>query len=396
MVDRKSMPDSRPHPRSSATFLLDKTSLSWLLIRFSYDHPCRIFRLSHHFVKCAMSQELPLLPTSVIGSYALPGWLWTAVDQIDQGEYGPTDIRETFDDAVHLAILDQKRAGVDQITDGEMRRWYFVQSFYRRFKGLASRPTLRRKGVYGYDSVPRWWPEERIQVPDGLGIVEEFQFARSVTDHPLKATCPGPLTLTIHIQLKDDSVYKDRIELAYEFAEVVNLELKRLVAAGAEFIQLDEPSFSIVPGDDRSWIDLFNETVKGVNARIGLHVCFGNLGSRPRGKRRYDWMLDDILRADAQQISLEFANRELAELELCGEIANEKDVAAGLVDVKSFYVETPEDVAERVRLTLQHVPPEKLTVTPDCGFFQLPRWLAFQKLRNMVRGVEIVRRELGA
>ncbi len=345
--------------------------------------------------KRPMNRKLPLIQTSVIGSYALPGWLWAAVDQIDEGNFGPTDIRETFDDAVQLAMLDQRRAGVDVISDGEMRRWYFVQSFYRRFKGLASRPTLRRMGVYGYDSVPRWWPEERIQVPDGLGIVEEFQFARSVTDHPIKATCPGPLTLTIHIQLKDDHIYRDRIELAYEFAGVVNNELKRLVDAGAEFIQLDEPSFSIVPGDARSWIDLFNETVKGVNAKIGLHICFGNLGSRPRGKRRYDWMLDDILRADAEQISLEFANRELVELELCGEIAKVKEVAAGLVDIKSFYVETPEDVAERVRLTLQHVPPEKLTVTPDCGFFQLPRWLAFQKLRNMVQGVKIVRRELG-
>lgn len=341
-----------------------------------------------------MNPDLPLIPTSVIGSYALPGWFWTAVEQIEKGEFGPTDVRETFDDAVHLAMLDQTRAGVDLISDGEMRRWYFVQSFYRRFKGLASRPTLRRTGVYGYDSVPRWWPEERIQVPDGLGIVEEFQFARSVTDRPLKATCPGPLTLTIHIQLKDDRIYKDRIELAYEFAGVVNRELKRLVDAGAQFIQLDEPSFSIVPGDDRSWIDLFNETVQGVNAKIGLHICFGNLGSRPRGKRRYDWMLDDILRADAEQISLEFANRELAELELCAEIAKVKEVAAGLVDIKSFYVETPEDVAERVRLTLQYVPAEKLTVTPDCGFFQLPRWLAFQKLRNMVKGVGIVRREL--
>ena len=166
-----------------------------------------------------MPENLPLLPTSVIGSYALPGWFWTAVEQIDQDRYGPTDIRETFDDAVNIAMLDQQRAGVDVITDGEMRRWYFVQSFYRRFEGLAPRPTLRQTGVYGYDSVPRWWPTERIRVPEGLGIVEEFQYAKAHTDRPLKATCPGPLTLTIHIQLRDDSIYKDRIELAYEFAD---------------------------------------------------------------------------------------------------------------------------------------------------------------------------------
>ncbi len=341
-----------------------------------------------------MSNSLPLLPTSVIGSYALPGWFWTAVEQIDQEKYGPSDIRETFDDAVNMAMLDQQRAGVDVISDGEMRRWYFVQSFYERFKGLASRPVLRQMGVYGYDSVPRWWPEERIQVPEGLGIVEEFEYARAHTDRPLKATCPGPLTLTIHIQLRDDKIYKDRIELAYEFAGVVNQELKGLVEAGADFIQLDEPSFSIIPGSSQDWIDLFNKTVEGVEAKIGLHVCFGNLGSRPRGKRRYGWMLDDIMRSNADQIALEFANREMVELELCKEIAGEKEVAAGLIDVKSFYVETPEDVAERVRAVLEYVPPEKLWITPDCGFFQLPRWLTFLKIQNMVKGVEIVRKEL--
>ena len=321
-----------------------------------------------------MSENLPLLPTSVIGSYAMPGWFWTAVDQIDQEKYGPSDIRETFDDAVNLAMLDQQRAGVDVITDGEMRRWYFVQSFYK--------------------NLPRWWPTERIQVPAGLGLVEEFEYAKKHTDRPLKATCPGPLTLTIHIQLRDDKIYKDRIELAYEFADVVNRELKDLVAAGADFIYLDEPSFSIIPGRDNNWIDLFNRTVEGVESKVGLHICFGNLGSRPRGKRRYDWMMEDIMRANAQQISLEFANREMVELELCGEIAQEKEVSAGLVDVKSFYIETPEDIAERVRQTLEYVPAEKLWITPDCGFFQVPRWLAFQKIKNMVKGVQIVRREL--
>jgi len=341
-----------------------------------------------------MSDSLPLLPTSVIGSYATPGWLSTVTEQIDQEKYGPSDIKEAFDDAVNLAMLDQQRAGVDVITDGEMRRWYFVQSFYHRFEGLEERPALRQTGVYGYDSVPRWWPTERIKVPDGLGIVEEFEYAQKHTDRPLKATCPGPLTLTIHIQLRDDKIYKDRIELAYEFADVVNKELKALAAAGADFIFLDEPSFSIIPGGDDNWIDLFNRTVEGVDAKIGLHICFGNLGSRPRGKRRYDWMLDDIMRANADQISLEFANRELVELELCGELAQKFEVAAGLIDVKSFYIEPPEEVAERVRKTLEYVPAEKLWITPDCGFFQLPRWLAFQKIKTMVKGVEIVRQEL--
>ncbi len=344
--------------------------------------------------KALLRRDLPLMPTSVVGSHALPSWFWTAVEQIDQGRYGTTDIRETFDNAVDIAMLDQQRAGIDVITDGEMRRWYFVQSFYPRFQGLAEAPTLRKVGPYGYDSVPRWRTVERIQAPEGLGIVDEFKYAKAHTDRPLKATCPGPLTLTIHIQLRDSEIYKDRIELAYEFAGVVNKELRGLAEAGAEFIQLDEPSYSVIPGRSQDWIGLFNRTVAGVEAKIGLHICFGNLASRPRGKRRYAGMLDDILRVNAQQISLEFANREMAEIELCGQIGQEKEVAVGLIDVKSFYVETPEDVAERVRETLKHVSPEKLWVTPDCGLFQIPRWLALQKLQNMVKGVQMVRMEL--
>src|SRR5205807_881132 len=171
---------------------------------------------------------------------------------------------------------------VDIVSDGEMRRWYFVQSFYSRFEGLELEEPLRKQGVYGYDSPPRYHPVERLRAPSGLGIVDEFHYLRRNTDRAIKATCPGPLTLTIHIRLKDDRIYKDRLELAYEVADTVNAELKALVAAGATFIQIDEPSYSIIPGSSKEWIKLFNRTVAGVEAKIALHVCFGNLGSRPR------------------------------------------------------------------------------------------------------------------
>lgn len=339
-----------------------------------------------------------LLPTSVVGSYALPSWFWTALKAIEQGDYGQTDARETFDDAVGLAIRDQERAGVDIITDGEMRRWYFVQGFYSHFSGLESREPLRKVGIDGYDSPPRYRPVERITVPNGLGIVEEFAHSRQQTDHALKMTCPGPLTLTIHIQTRRGDVYDgDRLALAYDVAGAINSELHALADAGATFIQLDEPSYSIIPGEAQEWVKLYNTAVKGVRERgvtLGLHVCFGNLGSRPRGKRTYRWMFPDLLDTDCDEIVLEFANREMREVDLLGAIAQDRATGVGLVDVKSFYVETPEDVAERIREALQYCPPEKMTVVPDCGFFQLPRWLAFQKLQRLVQGVEIVRQEL--
>ena len=338
-------------------------------------------------------RPLPLLPTTVIGSHALPSWFWTATAEIDKGNYGRTDIHETFDDAVSLAMLDQERAGVDIISDGEMRRWYFVQSFYRRMTGLVEEPPLRKVGLYAYDSPPRYRSVEKVTVPDGLGIVDEFKYARAHTDRPLKATCPGPLTLTMHIRPGEG--YKDRHELAWEFAGAINSELKALVEAGADYIQIDEPSFAIIPGEFEGWIEMYNAAVEGVDAKLALHICFGNLSSRPRGKRTYRWMFPAVLEARADQLVFEYANREMSEVDLWSEFDVDRELGAGVIDVKSFYVEKPEDVAERIRALLDHVPSDKLYVNPDCGFFQLPRWTTQLKLNAMVAGTKLVRQELG-
>lgn len=335
-----------------------------------------------------------LLPTSVIGSYATPGWLWTALDEIKAGRYGETDERETFNDACNIAIRDQERAGVDIITDGEMRRFFFIQTFYEHMEGLQQQEPLRKTGLYGYDSVPRYTVQERITVPHGLGIVDEYKYLKENTDRAIKATCPGPITLTIHIRLKAKSIYKDRVELAAEFADVINAELKALVAAGATYIQLDEPSASIVPGALRDWVDLMNRALDGVNARKALHVCFGNLLSRPRGKREYRWMFPLLGEVNVDEFSLEFANREMIELDVAREFAGVRDFSAGLVDVKSFWIEPPEEIAARIRKVLEVCQPEHLTITPDCGFFPVPRWLAYEKIRNMVKGTNLVRHEL--
>ena len=335
-----------------------------------------------------------LLPTSVVGSHAYPSWFLTALEEIQQGRYGQTDAREALDDAVNAAILDQERAGIDIISDGEMRRWYFVQSFYRHMEGLERQPELRKVGVYGYDMPPRYRPLARITVPQGLGIVEEYTYAKQVAQRPLKVTCPGPLTLGIHIQLPDTSVYKDRLELSWEFVEVINRELQALVDAGADFIQIDEPSYAIIPGTMQDYVDLYNATVADVHAKIALHVCFGNLGSRPRGPRRYAPLFPAFHDARADQFVLEFANREMREIEQLAAFCGDREVGLGVVDIKSFYVEPAEEIAGRIREALRYVAPDKVTINPDCGFFQLPRWLSVLKLRRMVEATRLVRREL--
>ena len=343
----------------------------------------------------AMTGSLPLVPTHVIGSHGFPGWFWSALDRIKAGDYGATDVKETYDDATQLAIRDQERAGVDIVCDGEMRRFFFVQTFYERMEGLEPLEPLRKTGLYAYDSVPRYRPTRKIRVPKGLGLVQDFEYLRSQTDRPVKATCPGPVTLSIHVQTRPGDAYNaDRLALCWELVPAVNAELRALAEAGAEYIQVDEPSAAIVPGQIDEYVKMFNACVDGVPAKIAYHVCFGNLMSRPRGKRSYRWMFPALLGARCQQFVFEYANREMAEIEHWAEIGVAREVACGVVDVKSFYLEPPEEVAERVMLCARHIPADKLSTVPDCGFFPVPRWLAAEKLNRLVAGTRLARARL--
>ncbi len=343
-----------------------------------------------------MSEALPPLHTHVIGSHGFPAWFWTALDKVKAGEYGQTDAKETFDDATQLAIRDQERAGIDVVCDGEMRRFFFVQTFYSKMAGLETLEPLRKTGLYAYDSVPRYRPLERIKVHGGLGVVEDFQYLKTQTRLPVKATCPGPVTLSIHVQTRPGDAYNgDRTAICWDLVPAVNAELKKLVEAGADYIQIDEPSAAIVPGQLPEYVRMFNACVDGVRTKIAYHVCFGNLMSRPRGKRSYRWMFPALRDARCQQFVFEYANREMAEIEMWKELGVDREIACGVVDVKSFYLESAEDVAERLRLCAKYVPVEKLSAVPDCGFFPVPRWLALEKLKRLAAGARLARKQLG-
>jgi 5-methyltetrahydropteroyltriglutamate--homocysteine methyltransferase len=337
--------------------------------------------------------QLPLLYTSVIGSSAWPAWLHSALAAVGRGEYGPDDWRETQDDAVDFAVREQEEAGVDIITDGEMRRiGFFTAEFYSHMTGLIELPAKRKMGVVGHDQRESYQAAEAVQAPNGLGLVEEYEYLKKRTTRAIKMPLPGPYTLAGRI--KPGAIYKDRLEVAYALSEIINREMKALVAAGADFIQMDEPSMAVHAHSPKAFVDLFNATVAGVNAKIGVHLCFGNFVGRPVAKRQYHPIFPHILDMNVSQYALEFANRELAELSLWQEFPNDKELAMGAVDVKNYYVETPEDVAERIRAALQYVAPEKLSITPDCGFSQTARWAAKRKLVAMVEGARIVRHEL--
>jgi 5-methyltetrahydropteroyltriglutamate--homocysteine methyltransferase len=341
-----------------------------------------------------MLPKLPILPTSVVGSHGLPGWVWLAREALEAGRLGATDIAELAEDATQLALLDQERAGIDVLTTGEMGRVRFIIGFYSHLAGIRALPAPRRLGQPHWDTNTPFEVVDRITAPAGLGIVEEWKLARRLTDKPLKATVPGPYTLMFPLRLGGG--YRDKGTLLADLVGIVNAECRALVDAGADFIQIDEPHSGMYAGSPPRLADGVNRAVDGVRAKIAVHVCFGNLYGRPfaavRDYRNVYPMLHELR---ASQIVLEYANRGTDDLALWKEFPTDKELGAGVIDVKAFKAESAEDVAERIRAILRHVAVEKLWLTPDCGFWETPRWATRLKLRALAGGAAIVRRELG-
>ena len=335
------------------------------------------------------------LLTSVVGSHARPSWFVAGIDAASRGEFGPDDLSEMLDDAVDLAIHDQEEAGIDIVCDGEMRRaGFFTAEFYKHLTGVRALPAPRRLGAGGHDQQHRFEVLEPIAAPDGLGVVEEFRYARTRTTRPLKVTLPGPYTLSGRLTSGPGQVYGHRNDAAEAFVPILRAELEGLVAAGATFIQIDDPSPAIHPDAPSDFAALFNAAVAPIvgKVRLGAHLCFGNYLGRPLARRTYRPVLDAMLRFDVDELVLEFANREMAEVEILGEIAAAgRDIAAGVIDVKNYHLESPEEVAERTVAVLDAgVRPERLTLVPDCGFSQTARWATRAKLAAMVAGRDLV------
>ena len=343
------------------------------------------------------------LRTTVIGSYPFPAWLESACQHLDR--FGADDLAEMQDDAVIAALHDQCAAGLDVITDGEQTRLDFNLSFYGFLEGLElESASPRRWGPPAHDQRGKHRVIGTLRAPRGLGAVEEFQRLQRLapsTSHQspitLKASVPGPYTLSG--RLLPSAQYPDRYALTEALLPLVQRELIALVEAGCREITVDEPSMSCYAHreDPARFVDIFNRTVAPVVGccRLSTHLCFGNYKGRAVGLRRYAPMFPAFLDLTIDEVHLEMASREFAEIEILTMIAPRMDVAVGIIDVKSYYIETPEDIAARVRLCLQHAPAERLAFAPDCGLSQTARWAARRKLAAMVAGVRIVRSELG-
>lgn len=338
------------------------------------------------------------LRTTVIGSYPFPGWLEFASGHLDQ--FGPADIAEMQDDAVIAAIHDQVSSGLDVISDGEQTRFDFNLSFYGYLDGIELEgDSPRRFGPPAHDQRGKHRVVGELTAPRGLGAVEEFERLRRLAAQgpTLKASVPGPYTMSG--RLLPSEQYADRFALTEALLPIIRAELVALVEAGCTEITVDEPSMSCYAyKEDRArLVDIFNRTVEPIvgRCRLSTHLCFGNYKGHAVGYRRYAPMFPDFLDFHVDEIHVEMASREFAEIEIIAEIAKTKDVAVGIVDVKSYYIESVEDIAGRVELCLGHAPPDRLAFAPDCGLSQTARWAARAKLANMVAGVHRVRKKLG-
>ena len=330
---------------------------------------------------------LPILPTTVVGSYSMPGWLERLKTEYFARRISRHDLDEVHDTAVKAAIKDQEVAGLDIVTDGELRRDNLIDYFVERLPGVDIDRSSKKFYYDFYDS------SVSAKLPMApLGLADDFRFLKKFTEREAKFCVTGPHSLTKRIR---NEFYPSEEALAMDIARVMNLELKELVKAGAKIIQIDEPYFSGFP-DDISWgVNALNAMVEGVGATIAVHICYGNRYGKPSWEGSYRYLLPKILDAKIHQLTLEFARRGGEDLDVFKQLPAPFQLGVGVIDVKTQAVETPDVVAERIRKALEVVPAERMFILPDCGCFHLPRDVAFAKLCAMVEGTKIVRKELG-
>jgi 5-methyltetrahydropteroyltriglutamate--homocysteine methyltransferase len=339
-----------------------------------------------------------LLPTTLVGSYPQPDWL---IDRKRLAEIVPPRARaselwriappwltQAQDDATLLALRDQERAGLDIVTDGEMRRESYSNRFAIALDGMdADNPAQVPARTPGrFQIVPRVVGPLRRTEPVQ---VRDVAFLREATDRPIRITVPGPFTMT---QQLFDEFYKDEEALALDCAAALNEEIRDLFAAGADVVQLDEPFLQAQPEKARRFgIAAINRAVEGIAGATALHLCFGYAARVAEKPSAYSF-LPELERANVQQVSVEAAQPKLDPAVLAA--LPSKQVMVGVLDLGDMTVETPQVVAGRIRQAMKHVPAERLVVAPDCGMKYLPREVAFAKMRAMVDGANIVRAEL--
>ncbi|MGH2583666.1 MAG: hypothetical protein ACRDJE_01995 [Dehalococcoidia bacterium] len=336
------------------------------------------------------------LATSVVGSYSVPEWLERLKTDYYQRRISGAYLKEIHEVAIKAAIKDQERAGVDIVSDGELRRDNDVDYFLARMPGVTI-PHLAKAFYYDYYEavVSHPIPDHDDAGTPPLGLVEDFLFTRDYTDQPIKFSFTGPFSLAHRVR---NEYYQDEADLVMAFARILNHEARALAAAGAAVLQVDEPHLAGYPEQVGLAVRALNTVFDGVNRETtarAVHVCYGNRYARPLWEGHYDFLFPAVLEAEVDQVVLEFARKGYDDLDLFRRYPDAPfTLGLGVIDVKSREVETTEVVAARVRRALQVLPPERLIVNPDCGLRHLPAEVAHAKLRALTAGTAAVRQEI--
>ncbi|WP_262176382.1 methionine synthase [Haloarcula laminariae] len=323
------------------------------------------------------------LLTTVVGSYPKPKWHDRAREMFENEErdFGEDEWEESKDDASRLITHEHERAGLDVICDGEMRRNEMVEYFAHRIDGYEFNGRVK---VWGHNYFDKPSVADEVEYGEQW-LVEEFEFTDEVAERPVKVPITGPYTLA---NWSFNEVYDSEEELAYELADLVNEEIEALVEAGARYIQIDEPALATTPDDHAIVGECLERIVDEIpeDVRLGLHVCYGD----------YSRIYPEILDYPVHEYDLELANGNYDQLDVFKEHEFTKDFAMGVLDAHTAEVESVEEIKENIKKGLEVVPPERLTVSPDCGVKLLPREVARGKMENMVTAAREIEQELDA
>jgi 5-methyltetrahydropteroyltriglutamate--homocysteine methyltransferase len=338
-----------------------------------------------------MREPPALLPTTVIGSWSVPDWLERAKSGVYHGSMSRSQLAEMHDMAVKAALKDQEVAGIDVVTDGELRRDNDVDYVLVRLPGVEVLDPVK---AFSFDYLDLRLPTPLPDCPVGpLGLAADLEFTRAHTDRPVRFSFTGPFSLSR--RLRSDA-YPDRAELVRALARVLNAEARALADAGAELLQIDEPFLAGYPEQVALAIEAVNLVTKDVPVTWALHVCYGNRYARPLWEGHYDFLFPTVLDATVDQLLLEFARKGDEDLQLVRRYGWDRVLGVGVLDVKTAEVEPVDVVRTRIQRALQVVPADRMLVTPDCGLRHLPADAARAKLRTMTTAAAQLRDHLTA
>jgi 5-methyltetrahydropteroyltriglutamate--homocysteine methyltransferase len=323
------------------------------------------------------------LLTSIVGSYPKPKWLNRAADLAEDPDSKFTDehLHEAHDDACRVIVDEHERTGLDTVSDGEMRRNEMVEFFADRIDGYEFNGPVK---VWGHNYFDKPSVVDDVEYGESW-LVEEFEFTNAAASKPVKVPITGPYTLA---SWSFNEAYADDAELSYALADLVNEEIEALVEAGARYIQIDEPALATTPDDHAIVGECLDRIVANIpdEVRIGLHVCYGD----------YSRIYPELLEYPIDEFDVELCNGDYEQIDVFTDPEFTTDLALGVVDVHTTEVESVEEIKENIREGFKVVPPERLTVSPDCGVKLLPREVARQKIENMVTATREIEAELDA